>query len=57
MQLFSAEATIVFKRNKSFFAPENMKKTPSKVVHIRPNFFKSVLSTGPKPAQISISVP
>ena len=37
-------------------APENMKKSPSKVAHNRPIFF-SVLPTGPEPAQISIFVP
>ena len=38
-------------------ANENMKKTPSKVAHNWPPIFFSVLPTGPKPAQISISVP
>ena len=36
MQLFSAEATIVFKKYISFFAPENMKKPTSKVAYNRP---------------------
>ena len=53
MQLFSADATILFKNIKLFFAPENMKKTLSKVAHNRPKLFFSVLPTGPKPAQIS----
>jgi hypothetical protein len=44
MQLFSADATI-FKKE--------MKKLPSKILH---NQF-SVLPTGPKPAQISNSIP
>jgi hypothetical protein len=48
-----------FRKNVNFFknfASENMKKPPSKVAHNWPNFF-SVLLTGPKPAQISFSVP
>jgi hypothetical protein len=56
MQLFSADATIFKKKIKKSFAPENMKKTNSKVVHNRPQFFFSVLPTSPKPAQISIFV-
>jgi len=40
-----------------FFAPENMKKTPSKVAHNQPKPFFSVLPIGPNPAQISIPVP
>ena len=35
MQLLSADAEMVSKN----FAPENMKKPPSKVAHNRPNFF------------------
>ena len=53
MQLFIGDTTIYIKK----IAPENMKKTPSKVAHNRPNIFFSVLPTDPKPAQISISVP
>ena len=45
------------KEFKFFFAPENMKKTPSKVAHNRPTHFFSVLPTGPKSAQITFSVP
>ena len=41
---------------RSCFIPENMKKPPSKVAHNQPQFFFSLLPTGPKPAQISISV-
>ena len=56
MQLFNADTTI-FKKKKLKIAPENMKKTPSKVAHNRPPIFVSVLPTGPKSAQISYSVP
>jgi hypothetical protein len=42
---------------KKEFAPKTMKKLASKVAHNRPKLFFSVLPTGPKPAQISISVP
>ena len=51
MQLFSADTTIFKKK----IANENIEKLPSKVAHNRPNFF-SVLPTGLKPAQISLSV-
>ena len=58
MQLFSAEATIFFRIKVKKIDDENFKKLPSKIAHNRPNsFFFSVLSSGPKPAQISISVP
>ena len=40
-----------------YIGPENMKKLPSKVAHNWPKFFFSVLPTGPKPAQITFSVP
>ena len=40
------------KKKKIFFAPDNMKKTPSKSAHNRPIF--SVLPIGPKPAQITL---
>ena len=33
MQFFSADATIFFKKNLDFFAPQNIKKLPSKVAH------------------------
>jgi hypothetical protein len=56
MQVFSADSTI-FKKNKTFSGYENIKKPTSKVAYSRPQFFFSVLPTGPKPAQISISVP
>ena len=56
MQLFSADATM-FSKKFNFFAPENMKKTPSKVAHNRFPVFFSVLPTDPNPAQISFSVP
>ena len=39
-----------------FYAPEDMEKAASKVAQLGPIFF-SVLPTGPKPAQISYSVP
>ena len=42
--------------NLSFFDRENMKKTTSKVAHNQPQFFFSLLPTGPKAALISISV-
>ena len=46
MQLFSAEdATTFLKKNYIFFAPENMKKLPSKVAHNLPKII--LLSTGP----------
>ena len=45
MQLFSVDATVFFKIFYHFFAPENMKKTPSKVAHNRPPTF--FLCTGP----------
>ena len=40
MQLFSEDATMFFKKINIFFAPENMKKPPSKVAHnrLRPFF-------------------
>ena len=41
MQLFSADGTIFL----IFFAHENMKKTPSKVAHNRPEII--FFSTGP----------
>ena len=50
--LYSANAKI-FSKEKCFFAPENIKKTLTKVAHNRPKFFFSVLLTHPKPAQIS----
>ena len=50
-------ARMFLKGLKLFFAPENMKKTPSKVAHNWPRPFFSVLPTGPNPAQISIPVP
>ena len=53
MQLFSADATIYLKKIKLFFAPENIKKTLSKVAHNWSTMFFSALLTGPKPAQIS----
>ena len=37
MQLFSANPTIFKKKKK--FAPENMKKTPSKIAHNQPHVF------------------
>ena len=45
MQIFSADAMVFSKKNKKKFAPENMKKLPSKVAHNQPQtcFF----STGP----------
>ena len=48
MQLFSADATMFKKKINIFFAPENMKKPPSKVAHNRPRTFFSVLARLPK---------
>ena len=47
MQLFSVEANL-FKSKKKKIAHENMKKSPSKVAHNRPQSFFSVLTTGQK---------
>ena len=56
MHFFSADAR-VFSKKKNNFAPENMKKTPSKVAHNRPTHFFFSIATGPKSAQITFSVP
>jgi hypothetical protein len=48
MQLFSADARVFLKKIKIFFAPESMKKTPSKVAHNWPTTFFSTLPTGTK---------
>jgi hypothetical protein len=42
MQLFSADATMFFKKFQYFFAHANMKKLASKVAHNRPIFFFSI---------------
>ena len=55
MQLFSAEATMFLFLYSYFFAHENMKKRPQKLIIISPIF--SVMPTSPNPAQISILVP
>ena len=39
MQLFIADATMFLKKKNIFFAPENMKKLPSKVAHNWPRPF------------------
>ena len=39
MQLFSADGTMFLKKFKHFFAHENMKKSPQKLLIIGPNFF------------------
>jgi hypothetical protein len=45
MQLLNADP--IFKTFlKTFFAPENMKKPPSKVAHNRPHFFFSTAKNG-----------
>ena len=54
MQLFIADARIYFFI--LIFFLKNMNKLPSKVAHNRPQFFFSVLPTGPKSAQIPFSV-
>ena len=53
MQLFSADATMFFKENlrNIFFAPENMKKTPSKVAHNRPRPFFFITGLAAQTAQ------
>jgi hypothetical protein len=56
MQFFSADAAIFLKNLDFFFAHENMKNHPQKLLIIGPIFF-SVLPIEPKPAQISIPVP
>jgi hypothetical protein len=56
MEPFSADATIFKTKTNTFFAPENIKNPLSKNAHNRSKFF-AVLPTGPKPAQMSISVP
>ena len=45
------------KKFKHFFASENMKQLSSKVAYNRAKLFFSVLPIGPKPAQITFSVP
>ena len=50
MQLSSADARMFLKKIKHFFALENMKKRPQKLLIIGPNFFFSVLARLPKPA-------
>ena len=40
-----------------FLHPKTWKKRPQKLLIIGPNFFFSVLPIGPKPAQITFSVP
>ena len=49
-QLFSANAKMFLKSFKILFAPENMKKPPSKVAYNRPRPFFSVLPIGLNPA-------
>ena len=56
MQLFSADSTMFLKKIQHFFAPINIKKTPSKVAYNRPRPFFSVKPIGPNPAQILIPV-
>ena len=48
MQLFSEDAMVFSKKNHFIFAPENIKKLPSKVAHNRPQLFFSVLARLPK---------
>ena len=49
MQLFSADAKVFSKKiKKKNFAPENMKKQPSKVAHNQPPTFFYVLVRLPK---------
>ena len=58
MQLFSADATIFFKKFPIIFFPlKTWKDHPQRLLIIGPQSFFSVLPTGPKPAQISFSVP
>ena len=55
MQLFSADATMFLKIFQHFFAHENKKNRPQKLLIIGPILF-SVLLARPKSAQISYSV-
>ena len=48
---------IALKKPKIYFDPENMKKTPSKVAHIWPPTFFSVLAWLPKRPQNRNPVP
>ena len=48
MQVFSADAVVFSKKTFKVFAPQNMKKQPSEVVHNRPTIFFSVLAWLPK---------
>ena len=48
MQLLVRTLQLKKKENNNFFAPENMKKPPSKVAHNRPRPFFSVLARLPK---------
>ena len=58
MQLSSADTIVFFKKkSKFFFAPENMKKPPSKVAHNRPPLFFSVLARLPKQPKNRNTVP
>ena len=50
------ELQCFFKKMKIVFANENIEKQPSKFAHNQAKFYFSVLPTGPKPAQISISI-
>ena len=55
MQLFSADPTIcIFKKKK--IAPENMKKTPSKVVHNQPQSIADEPKTFPNHIFCSIKM-
>jgi hypothetical protein len=57
MQLFSADAKVFSKNLKKIFAPQNMKKLPSKVAHNRPQTFFSELVWLPRRPPQKNSVP
>ena len=52
MEFFSADATVFYKKLKSFLPIKIWKNRPQKLLIIGPFFF-SALPTGPKSAQIS----
>jgi hypothetical protein len=55
MQLFSADATMFLRIFQILlFAPENRKKTPSKVAHT--NFFRNLFKGRPNPGFRSVKV-
>jgi hypothetical protein len=51
MQLFSADATIFSKKIDLFFAHENIKKGPQRLLIIGPKLFFTSMAQLPKPGQ------